>query len=198
MFSRHFLIFGMKLIAERLSARLWIGDLFSGCVCVCTYVLVMVTNVNWRSCSKCHFVLTPGQDIGYVHYTTMSGRHFLETEEGEDSVAGPSQCTYFAVPSAQTSAEHSWRLATLRETFFYTVLWTPTKRAMTGTCAAHPLSAWRLERRAASYACVVLIYTIVILWKKERVKLNVHDQTVKLLASWHQVNTVHREFLLLK
>ena len=62
--------------------------------------MVSLRNVNLRSRSECQFVLTPGQDIGYVHYTTTSGRRFLATEDGEDSAAGPSQQTYFAEPSA--------------------------------------------------------------------------------------------------
>ena len=32
-------------------------------------------------------------------YTMTSGRRFLATEDGEDSMAGPSQRTYFAEPS---------------------------------------------------------------------------------------------------
>ena len=57
--------------------------------------------------------MKPRQDIGYhVHYTT-SGRRFLVTEDGEDSAAGPSQCTYLVESSAEASAEHSRRLATL-------------------------------------------------------------------------------------
>ena len=43
---------------------------------------------------ECQFALTPGQDIGCVHYTTTLGRRFLAMEDGEDSAAGPSQCTY--------------------------------------------------------------------------------------------------------
>ena len=51
-----------------------------------------------------------GQDIRcHVHYTTTSGRHFLATEDGEDSVARPLQSTYLAESSAEASAE----LATL-------------------------------------------------------------------------------------
>ena len=53
-------------------------------------------NVNLRSRLECQFVLTPGQDIGYVHYTTTLGRPFLAMEDGEDSVAGHSQCTYLS------------------------------------------------------------------------------------------------------
>ena len=34
------------------------------------------------------------------------GQRFL-MEEGEDSMAGPSQCMYLAESSAETSAEHS-------------------------------------------------------------------------------------------
>ena len=32
--------------------------------------MVSLRNVNLRSHSECQFALTPGQDIGYVHYTT--------------------------------------------------------------------------------------------------------------------------------
>ena len=35
-----------------------------------------------------------GQDIGYMHYMTMSEHCFLAREGREDSVAGPSQHTY--------------------------------------------------------------------------------------------------------
>ena len=47
-----------------------------------------------------------------MHYTT-SRRHFLVTEDGKDSAAGPSQRTYLAESSAEVSAEHSRQLATL-------------------------------------------------------------------------------------
>ena len=83
-------------------------DLFSQCTCVRTYVrtyvrvghawecqfAVSLRNVNLRSRSECQFALTPRQDIGYVHYTTKPGRHFLPTEYGENSATGPSQRTY--------------------------------------------------------------------------------------------------------
>ena len=71
-------------------------------------------NVNLRSRSECQFALTPGQDIGYVHYTTISGWRFLVTEEGEDGAAGPLQRMCFVEPSVWTNAERSQRLATLR------------------------------------------------------------------------------------
>ena len=41
------------------------------------------------------------------------GERFLAMEDGEDSTAGPSQRTYLAESSAETSAERSRRLATL-------------------------------------------------------------------------------------
>ena len=47
-----------------------------------------------------------------MHYTT-SGRRFSATEDREDSAAGPSQRTYLAESSAETSAERSRQLATL-------------------------------------------------------------------------------------
>ena len=43
------------------------------------------------------------------------GRPFLAMEDGEDSAAGPLQCTYLAESSAETSAEGNQRLATLRK-----------------------------------------------------------------------------------
>ena len=43
------------------------------------YVSVMLRNVNLRSRSECHFTMKLGQRV---------------TKEGEDSAAGPSQCTY--------------------------------------------------------------------------------------------------------
>ena len=65
-------------------------DLFSQCTCVRayvrTYVSVTLRNLNLRSRSECQFALTSGQDIGYVHYTTKSGRRFLQTD-GEDTFA---------------------------------------------------------------------------------------------------------------
>ena len=39
---------------------------------------------------------------------------------------------------------------------FCTVLWVPTKQAMPDTCTC-PIRTWRLVRREASYACVVLV-----------------------------------------
>ena len=38
------------VISKRISARLWMRDLLSHCMCVCTYVLVTLRNVNWRYC----------------------------------------------------------------------------------------------------------------------------------------------------
>ena len=61
-----------------------------------TYVLVTLRNVNLRSRSGCQFALTPGQDIGYVHYTTM----FLG-DGGQEGQRGWPFTTYvFAEPSA--------------------------------------------------------------------------------------------------
>ena len=78
---------------------------------------ISLRNVNLRLRSECQFALTSGQDIRYVHYTTTSGRRFLATEEGEDSVAGPSQRTYFAEPKSayKMNAKCSRQLATLRK-----------------------------------------------------------------------------------
>ena len=69
-------------------------DLFSQCMCIRTYMLVMLRNVNLRSPMECQFALTPRQDSGDVHYMTTSGQDFLVTEDGEGIVAGPLQCTY--------------------------------------------------------------------------------------------------------
>ena len=56
------------------------------------YVSVTLRNVNLRS------TVMPRQDIGYhVHCTTTLGQRFLETEDGEDSVARPLQLTYLQV-----------------------------------------------------------------------------------------------------
>ena len=177
-------------------------DLFSQCTCVRayvhTYVSVTLKNVNLRS------TVMPRQDIGYhVHCTTTSRRCFLATEDGEDSVAGPLQHTYLVESSAEASAEHSRRLATLTKRkikrsvhrrsqesknrtrksstvestywrfftarylgslftlpLFCIALWTPTKRETPDTCAARPTCTWRLislERRKASYACILLV-----------------------------------------
>ena len=40
---------------------------------------------------------------------------------------------------------------------FCTALWTPTKQATPVTCTAHPIRALCLERRKASYTCVLLV-----------------------------------------
>ena len=40
------------------------------------------------------------------------GQRFLAMEDGEDSATGPSQRTYLAESSVETSAERSQRLAT--------------------------------------------------------------------------------------
>ena len=62
--------------------------------------MVSLKNINLMSRSECQFGLTPGQDIGYMHYTMMLGRRFLATKDGEDSVASPLQRTHFTEPSA--------------------------------------------------------------------------------------------------
>ena len=69
-------------------------DLFSQCMCIRTYMSVMLRNVNLRSPTECQFALTLGQDTGDVHYTRTSGRCFLVMEDGEGTVAGPSQRMY--------------------------------------------------------------------------------------------------------
>ena len=75
---------------------------------------ISLRNVKLRLRSECQFALTSGQDIRYVHYTMTSGQRFLATEEGEDSVAGPSQRTYFAEPSRRIkrmlNAADGWQL----------------------------------------------------------------------------------------
>ena len=103
-----------KIISECISTRLWMKDLFSGCVYqyvrmyVHAYVcLVTLRNVNLRSCSECQFALT-FRNSG-VHYTRTLGQHFLATEDGENSNPGPSQCTYLAESSAETSAVEARR-----------------------------------------------------------------------------------------
>ena len=42
-----------------------------------------------------------------LHEDVDEGQRFLAMEDGEDSVAGPSQRTYLAESSAETSAECS-------------------------------------------------------------------------------------------
>ena len=46
-------------------------------------------------------------------WRTELGGRFLAMEDGEDSMAGPSQLTYLAESSAETSTECSRQLATL-------------------------------------------------------------------------------------
>ena len=48
--------------------------------CLGISIYGIALEVNFKSRSECRFALTPGQDIGYVHYTTYVGT----TEEGED------------------------------------------------------------------------------------------------------------------
>ena len=78
------------------------------------YVSVKLRNVNLRSCSECQFALMPRQDIEYVCYTTISSHtgRFLATEDWEDSVAGPLQCTYLWSQVHKQVLECSQRLAT--------------------------------------------------------------------------------------
>ena len=64
----------------------------------------MLRNVNLRSHSGTQ-----------VCYTRMSRRCFLVMEDTEDSAAGPSQHPYLAESNAETSAEHSRRLSSLRK-----------------------------------------------------------------------------------
>ena len=58
-----------------------------------------------------------------MHYTTLGRQH-----RGEGRTAGPSQHTYFAEPSAQTSAERSRWLATLRKKSKTSLFTVETKR----------------------------------------------------------------------
>ena len=58
------------VVVERISARLWMRDLFSGCASVRTYVAVMLSNVNLHSRSECQFALTLRH--WNVHYTRTS------------------------------------------------------------------------------------------------------------------------------
>ena len=101
---------------------------------VCAYMSVTLRNGNLRYCLGMsiwghakNVNLCSRSGIGRhwnVHYARAStedgvagggGQRFL-MEEGEDSMAGPSQCMYLAESSAETSAEHSWWLATLMKT----------------------------------------------------------------------------------
>ena len=64
--------------------------------------MVLLRNVNLRS------MVTPRQDIGYhVHCMTTLGRRFLETEDGEDSVARPLQHMYLQVQKQVLNAANS-------------------------------------------------------------------------------------------
>ena len=74
------------IIAEHISARLF---------------AVALRNVNLRS--------RPGR----ISDTTCIRRHFLVTEDGDDSSAGSLQCMYLVESSAEASAERSRRLVTL-------------------------------------------------------------------------------------
>ena len=95
------------IIAECISARPWMRDPFSQFTCIRMYMSVTLRIVTLKS--------RQGRisDTMHMHYTTL-GRHlFLPMEDGEDSAAGPLQHTHLTESSAETSAEHSRRLATL-------------------------------------------------------------------------------------
>ena len=62
------------------------------------------------------------------------GKTFLAMEDGEDSVAGPSQCMYLTESSAEMSAEHSQQLATLRKKRKKSALIVEAKRAAMRQC----------------------------------------------------------------
>ena len=62
-------------IAECISVRFWMRDLFLGCVYACTYVAVMLRDVNLSSCSRI-------ESHWYMHYTRAS----MKDEIGEDNV----------------------------------------------------------------------------------------------------------------
>ena len=81
------------------------------CLCraTCAYVELHARNVNLRSRSGAslkHEDVVGGRSWG------DTGQRFLVMEDGEDSAASPSQRTYLAESSAETSAERSRRLAT--------------------------------------------------------------------------------------
>ena len=70
-------------------------------VCTCRSTLRLV---NLRS--------RPGWISDTTCITRRRDDDFLATEGGEDSAAGPSQCTHLAESSAEASAECSRRLVT--------------------------------------------------------------------------------------
>ena len=104
------------------------GDLFSQCSCVHTYVSVTLRNINLQyrlgmnlrsrlgriSDTTC-IVWTGSKTIPRALHDDVGTRFFLATEDGagEDSAAGPLQHTYLTESSAEASAECSRQLATL-------------------------------------------------------------------------------------
>ena len=64
------------------------------CTYIRMYVSITLGNVNSWYCLGMSICAHARQDIGYVHYTTMSAWCFLVTKDGQDSAAGPLQCTY--------------------------------------------------------------------------------------------------------
>ena len=101
-----------SIIAERISARLWIGDLFLQCMCV----RMCLSRSGMSICTHCWHSRSRARSETHVHWwwrsrTGKNGTSWQIMEDVEDSVAGLRQCTCFA----KLSAEHSRRLATLRE-----------------------------------------------------------------------------------
>ena len=168
-------------ISERIS---WMRDLFSGCAYVRTYVRGgHARNVNLHSCSGIEHHWS-------MHYTRMlledgveGGQHLWAMEDGEDSTASSSQRTYLVESSAETSAECSRWLVTLRSLHCRSkerkkrtgnsskvesthkpgvVLWLPRNQQCTisDTCYATraPVAStmwhWHMPRCEAYYACV--------------------------------------------
>ena len=98
------------------------GDLFSGCAYVRTYVAVTLRNLQsclgMSICAHARNVdLHSRSRIGRHRETCimqgrrwrteLGGRCLLAMEDREDSTVGPSQRTYLAESSAETSAERS-------------------------------------------------------------------------------------------
>ena len=77
-----------------------------------TYVAVTLRNVNLRSCLGMS-ICAHTQESGVTETCITCMRMLME--DGEDSAGGPLQRTYLAESSAETSAECSRWLASLRE-----------------------------------------------------------------------------------
>ena len=87
-------------------------DIFSGFAYVRRYVLTWRSRLGMSICAH-------AQESGLTETCITRGRRsrrggrFLAMEDREDSAAGPSQRTYLAESSAETSAERSQQLVTL-------------------------------------------------------------------------------------